>query len=280
MFSGYGFFDYKYDIEGYNGQDYNGPGRYIYIALVVVLTILFLILFRKAKKEQVDKYLKVLGIFMICFYILKTTWESIYDIMRTGSFNVGILPFDTCSIVMWAGLLAGFGKGKLKKIGECWLSTGGLVGGISAALFLQAFNYYPFFTFGAFYSMIWHLIMVFTGFFLIVVGRVELNMKTVLYGFVFHMAISIIVIPLNYFIGQDFMLYKSAGGAPFVQDLAALLIEKNLGFIVPIIMIIFYFGLFTFIIYASLGIKLLIKLISSLFAKKEEIKEETIKQEE
>ena len=276
MFSGYGFFDYKYDIQGYSGQDYNGPARFIYIGLVVVLTILFLILFRKAKKEQVDIYLKVLGIFMVAIYIIKTTWESIYDIARSGQFNVGILPFDTCSIVMWAGLLAGFGKGKLKKIGECWLSTGGLVGGISAALFLQAFNYYPFFTFGAFYSMLWHLIMVFTGFFLIVVGRVELNMKTVIYGYVFHFAVSLVVIPLNYFIGQDFMLYKSAGGAPLMESFATLLINNHLDFLVPIIMLIVYFGLFVFIIYFSLAIKLLIKLITSLFVKKEE----TVKQEE
>ena len=168
MFTGnYNFFDYKYNIAGYTGQDYGSVAQYIYLGISVVLLVALLVLLRKSSKERVMKIIKGTSIFMIVLYIAKTTWESIYDIKLSGSFNTGLLPLDTCSIIMYAGLLAGFCKGKIGKAASSWLATGGVVGGIATMLYLNAFKYYPFFSFGAFYSMIWHFLMVFLGLLLI-----------------------------------------------------------------------------------------------------------------
>ena len=103
---------------------------------------------------------------MCLFYIIKTTWESIYDIRLFVSFNTGLLPFDSCSIIMYAGLISSFSKGRIKKYADSWLATGGILGGFATMIFLNAFKYYPFFSFGAFYSMLWHFLMVFLGLFL------------------------------------------------------------------------------------------------------------------
>ena len=258
MFTGYNFFDYKYNIPGYNGQDYDNGGRYIFMVASIIIIFLFCILFRKAKKDTIQKYLKISSIVITALYIVKTTWESYYDISTGRGFNIGILPFDTCSIVMWASLLAGWGKGKAQKIGECWLATGGIVGGISNVLFLQALKYYPFFTFGAMYSMVWHLFMALTGFWLLVTNYVKSDMSTVKEALIFHYAISLFVIPFDYVTGYDFMLYLRAGGAPLVEDLASLLNKHHLQLITNIVVILFYFGLFTGIVYSSKGIKTLL----------------------
>ena len=256
MFSGnYNFFDYKYNISGYTGQDYGGIAQNIYLFGSIALLIVLLLILRKISKEKVLTIVRIVGIFMTLLYIGKTTWESIYDIKLSGSFNTGLLPFDTCSIVMLACLIAGFGKGKIKKMAECWLTTGNIVGGIATMLYLNAFKYYPFFSFGAFYSMIWHFIMVFIGLLLIVTNYVELKYKNVLLGFLFHLIISLIIIPIDFIFNFDFMLYHNLGGIPIFEDIATRFTEKNIQIINPIMMLILYFVAFNIIYVMSLIIK-------------------------
>jgi len=264
MFDGkYGFFDWKYSIAGYSGQDYDGMGRYIFLIASLVLLPLLAVIFRKAKHEKIRVYLAVVGIFLTALYIAKTVWESYFDITIGGGFNFSILPFDTCSLIMPAAIIAGFAKGKVKQAADAWLATGGIVGGISNLLFLQALKYYPFWTFGAFYSMIWHFLMVFTGVLMIVTNYVKLDFKTVLYAFIFHMAFSVVVIPIDYIRDVDFMLYRYAGGAPLIEKLGETMAAQNMHWVTTIVMIIAYFGCFCLITYFSLGVKKLVHLIQS-----------------
>lgn len=256
MFRGnYNFFDYKYNISGYTGQDYGSIAQNIYLFGSIVLLIVLLLFLRKISKEKVLIIVRIVGIFMTLLYIGKTTWESIYDIKLSGGFNTGLLPFDTCSIVMLACLLAGFVKGKTKKMAECWLTTGSIVGGIATMLYLNAFKYYPFFSFGAFYSMIWHFLMVFIGLLLIVTNYVELKYKNVLNGFIFHLIISLIIIPIDFIFNFDFMLYHDLGGIPIFENIATKFTQMNIQIINPIMMLILYFVSFNFIYVMSLIIK-------------------------
>lgn len=256
MFRGnYNFFDYKYNIQGYNGQDYGGIAQYVYLVISIVLLVFLLFKLRKSSKEKVKKIIRETSIFLLLFYIAKTTWESFYDIKLTGAFNTGLLPFDTCSIIMLAGIIAGFAKGKIAKMAQCWLTTGGVVGGIATMLFLNAFKYYPFFSFGAFYSMIWHFLMVFIGLLLIITEYVDIKYVSVLYGYVFHLIISLFVIPLDFIFNWDFMLYLNLGGVPIFEDLASKLTAMNLQFLNPIIMLVLYFIAFSIIYIIPLGLK-------------------------
>ena len=248
MFKGnYNFFDYKYNIVGYNGQDFLGLAQYVYLIISIVLLIILLIILRKSSKEKVLKTIRIVSIFLIIFYIVKTTWESFYDIKLTGKFNTGLLPFDSCSIIMLAGIISGFFKGKLKKIADSWLATGGIVGGIAAMLFLNAFKYYPFLSFGAFYSMIWHFLMVFLGLLLIITNYVDIKYKTILNGYFFHLLISFVVIPIDFIFNFDFMMYLNLGGIPFFENIASYLTSINLQILNPIMMLILYFIAFNIV---------------------------------
>lgn len=271
MFSNYGigdFFAYKgtFASMGYTGQDYDGGGRTVYLLVSLVLLLALWIIFRKASRKTILIIIRVLAIAWVSTYVIKTTWETICDItIGPGQFNEGILPFDTCSIPMIAGFFAGFGKGRIKKMGEGWLALGTIVGGVSTLLFLKALIYYPFFSFGAFYSMFWHFAMVFLGVLLLVTNYVELNMSMVLDAFLLHMLFSLIVIPFNYIRDYDFMLYRRAGGAPLLESLADKLHEQDLDFVTTILMIATYFGLFVGITYFTKGVK---ALIGKIFYKK------------
>ena len=60
MFNGsYSFFDYKYNIEGYNGQDFGSIAQYIYLFSAILLMILLLIIFKKSSKEKVITITKI-----------------------------------------------------------------------------------------------------------------------------------------------------------------------------------------------------------------------------
>ncbi len=255
MFKGnYNFFDYKYNISGYNGQDFGSIMQYLYLVISIILIITLLIIFRKSSKDKIIKITRVIGIFLIIFYLGKTIWESIYDIKLNGSFNTGLLPFDTCSIIMYAALLAGFTKGKIQELSLCWLATGGIVGGLSTMVVLNAFKYYPFFSFGAFYSMIWHFLMVFLGLLIIVTKTIDLKYSMVIKGFIFHLLISLIIIPIDYIYDFDFMLYHYMGSIPFFEDIGSKLIANNLAILNPLIMLILYFLSFNLIYFISLGV--------------------------
>ena len=248
MFNGdYNFFDYKYNIEGYNGQDYGGFAQYLYLIISIILLIFLLFPLRKSSREKVLKITKGASIFLVLFYITKTTWESIYDIKYSGSFNTGLLPFDSCSIIMLAGIISSFSKGKIKEYSDSWISSGCVVGGIATMLYLNAFKYYPFFSFGAFYSMIWHFLMVFLGLLFIVTNYVCINYKTILKGFIFHFLISLIVIPIDFIFDFDFMMYKYLGGIPIFESVATTFIEKGLVFLNPLLMLSLYFMAFNLI---------------------------------
>lgn len=263
MFRGsYNFFDYKYNIAGYTGQDFGGTAQWLYLAISFILMVLLLYLLRKSSREKVLKIIKGISLFLVVLYVGKTTWETIYDIKYNGSFNTGLLPLDTCSIVMFAGILAGYAKGKIQKISECWLATGSVVGGIATMVVLNAFKYYPFLSFGAFYSMIWHFLMVFIGLLLIVTNYVEMKYSTIINGFILQFVFSLVVIPLDFIFNWDFMMFLNLGGIPIFEDVATKLTSLNLQFLNPALMLVLYFVAFNIVFLIPLGIKKIIQIKS------------------
>ncbi len=242
MFTGdYGFFDYKYNITGYAGQDYGGPAQTAYLIASAVLLVLLLLILRGSSRERVRRIVGFTGVFLTLFYLGKTAWESYYDIRLSGAFNTGILPLDTCSIVMPAALLAGFGRGRAQRLAESWLATGGVVGGIGTMVRLNAFNFYPFLSFGGLYSMLWHLLMVFLGLLLIVTDENCCGRGTVHRGFLFHLVFSAFVIPVDFIWDFDFMLYRCLGGVPVFEGVASRLTEAGLVFLNPLLMLLLYY---------------------------------------
>ena len=258
MFRGdYHFFDYKGNIDGYSGQDFGfgGMAQNVYLIVSAVLLVGLLIALRRTRKETVRRIIGCLGIFLTLFYIAKTSWETYYDVQFFGEFNKGLLPFDTCSIIMPAGILAGFAKGKLQRMAECWVATGGIVGGLANMLFLNGLKYYPFFSFGAFYSMIWHLLMVFMGLLVIVTNRDRVRFSMVTDGFLLHFIVSAFVIPFDFIRGFDFMLYRDLGGVPFFESVASGFTERGMQFLNPVLMLALYFAAFSLIWLLAAGIK-------------------------
>ncbi len=238
----YSFFDYKYNITGYSGQDFESMIRYLYLAFsIIALPYLTAVLGHKGK-QSVVKLLKFLSVFLILEEIFKISWESYWDITTGRGFNAGgILPLETCSIFLYVLPFAAYGKGKAKRIALDWISSLGIMGGISYILFPMALKWYPLFSFGAWHSLMFHFMMVLAGLAIVASGLVEIRKSDVLYGFIPQLLMALIVLPLNYHFNWDYMLLRNASGIPFVEEIASGLASRNLGWITPIMVLTLYF---------------------------------------
>lgn len=245
MWSGdYSFFDYKYNIDGYSGQDFDGAGRMVFMLFSLISIPLLLFLFRKAKEKQVDIFLKGVAIFLPVLDISKCVWESYYDVTTGRGFNwEGLLPLYTCSLFIYCTIGAAFGKGKFKDWCLAWVATIGLIGGLSNVILIQGLKWYPFFTFGGMYSMVYHYVMAFTSLFIVVTKYKVFHMKDIWRAMGVHVAFSAIVIPIDYVFGWDYMQYYGAGGIPLLSDLSDKLVENGLRFLTVPMMLLLYLAL-------------------------------------
>lgn len=237
----YNFFDYKHFISDYHGQDFFGTTHLVAMAILTLLIVVLLVIFRKTKHANVEKYLKVLSIIVPILEVVKIVWESYYDISLGYGFNwTGLLPLYTCSLFIYTLPLAAFGKGKVKHSATCWLATIGIFGGLTNFYLTQILNTYPFWTFATFMSLYFHFMMVFTGLFIVVTKYKVFNFKDILYSWLPLAIFSILVIPVCYVLKADYMLYYYGNGAPVLPMLSSFFAKYNLRFIYTIIMVFGY----------------------------------------
>ena len=225
---GYRFFDYKYNIEGFT-SDLFGEEHIVYIISVFILTFFFCRLFRKTEHRTIGKLIKVMSVVMVVLEITKISWESWWDIKTGHGFNVGgLLPVYTCSLFIYAMLIAGWGKGKARDFCLSFITTIGTLYGAVGIVYCNGLNWYPFWTFGAFYSLFFHTTMFATGVFLLRSGYKTLDWDDALKALVPVLALALIAIPIDYILKTDYMMIWSGSGVPFYEDLAAWLASKGL----------------------------------------------------
>lgn len=218
----YKFFDYKYNIEGFT-SDLFSTAHIVYIFLAVVSVVIFSILFRNAEHKKIDIFLKVLSIFMAVMEIVKITWESSWDIKTGRGFNYGgLLPLYTCSLFIYTLLIVAWGKkGSVwREYSLSFIGTIGLLCGFIGVIYCNGLNWYPFWTFGAWYSLMFHYLMFATGVFVLATRFKKLEWKDIFRGWVPMLFLAFFSIPACYEYGADYMSIYSGDGVPLLENLA------------------------------------------------------------
>ena len=260
----YGFFDYKYNISGFS-SDLFSTAHIVYIFSVIIFSVLFGVLARNTAHKKISVFIKILSVLTVVLEITKITWESYYDITTGRGFNYfGILPLYTCSLFIYTLLGAAWGKGKFKDSCLSFLTTICMASGAIGVVYCNGLNYYPFWTFGAFYSLFFHSSMFFTGFLLIATGYKKLGWKDVYFGWLPMVALAVIAIPVNFIIGSDYMQVYEGSGVPLMSDLAKILASVGLRWLFSLIMLASYMILSAVVIAVY---KLVNKIIYSKYRK-------------
>ena len=251
----YGFFDYKYDIEGFSSDLFSAP-HIVYVALVYVAGFAVCWLLRRTKRERVTAVLRTLAVLSLLLEISKISWESYYDITTGRGFNKeGILPLYTCSLFIYTLFAAGFGRGRAKEYALSFLTTISLLYGAIGVVYCNGLNFYPFWTFGAFYSLYFHSAMFITGLFLLFTQYKKLGWRDSLYAMIPILLLAIIAIPVDYLLKTDYMLVYSGGGVPLYEPLAESLAAHGLRPVYTVIMLLTHIPLACLVIGAYLLVR-------------------------
>lgn len=236
----YNFFDYKYNIENFT-SDMFSISHIVFIGLSFILVPLSFFFLRKAKHKGIDIFLKVFSIFFLVFEVAKITWESYYDITTGRGFNTeGLIPVYTCSLFIYTMLGAAWGKGKIRDYSLAYLTTISFLSGAIGIVYCRGLTYYPFWTFGGFYSLFFHLSMFAVGTLLLMTKYKKLEWKDMIRAWFPLVILSFISTPINYVYGADYMQTYSATGVPLLSKLADILASHNLRYLFTIIMTFLY----------------------------------------
>ena len=244
----YGFFDYKYNIEGFT-SDLFSTTHIVFIVLAFLSIIAIGILCRKADHKKITYFLRGLAIFVTLLEASKIIWESYYDITTGRGFNAGgILPFYSCSLLIYCLWFGAWGKGKARDVALTWLATIGMCCGIIGTVYTNGLNWYPFWTFGSFYSLFFHDAMFITGVIMLATRYVELDKRDIIKAWVPILIISFIALPVNSEYGADYMQIYEGSGVPLMSNLAKVLAAHKLRWLFSLIMIASYLILSSFVV--------------------------------
>ncbi len=193
--------------------------------VLVALTITWVILalrYTIKNKKDVSKIIKKCTIFVWILEVIIITFKiSTGGIAHVNNW----VPLYYCSLLLYAGGLSSFAKGKLKRVGDVFLATGGIAGGLIFILFpYTSLPTYPMVHLVSIHSFVYHGIMLYLGILINATNYIEFNKKDIVYYASLVGIVCIIAYIVNnifnsnlMFISQDFpgmpleILFKMLG---------------------------------------------------------------------
>lgn len=151
---------------------------------LIIVTIIGIIIALKntinKTKEEVKNIIKKCTVFLCIFEI----FIIIFKITTSGNIRNlnNYVPLYYCSLLLYAGLLSSFANGRLKRMGDVFLATGGIIGGIVFIIFPTTSLYlYPMFHLVSIHSFIFHGIMVYLGLIINFTNYIEITLNDIKY---------------------------------------------------------------------------------------------------
>lgn len=170
-------------------------GHFALISLTILSITVALKYSINKSKEEIYIIIKRTTIVMCILEVIKIIYSmsvnSLHDVET-------YLPLYYCSMLLYAGLLSSFGKGKLKKVGDVFLMTGSIIGGIVFIIYPStSLPRYPAFHILSIHSFLYHGIMVYLGLLLNSARYIELKKEDIKYFASFVGMLCIIALIVN-----------------------------------------------------------------------------------
>lgn len=184
-------------------------GHFIILTIVLIGVILALKFIKVESKKDVKKIIRIATLIVWILEILKTIFNYVVE----GGTNPNkMIPLYYCSLLLYAGVLSSVGKGKVKKIGDIFLATGAMVGGMVFLLFpTTSLPEYPVFHFISMHSFIYHGIMIYVSILVNYTKYVEIKLSDIKYysGMIFVICVAAYIVNSIFdsnlmFISKDF----------------------------------------------------------------------------
>ena len=132
--------------------------------LVIVTLALIAIAVKFTKVNEKNDLKKIIRRLTIVIWVLEILKEIYVFKMGNGSNLNKSVPLYYCSLLLYSGIFSSFGKGKLQRIGDVFLATGGIVAGLVFIIFpTTSLPEYPVFHFISLHSFFFHGVMIYLG---------------------------------------------------------------------------------------------------------------------
>lgn len=202
---------------------------------------------KNMKKDQVKEVIKKATIFLWILEIIKI----IFNIINYGVTAVNkYVPLYFCSLILYAGIFSGFCKGVLKKVGDVFLSTGGIIAGIIFLISpLTSLTTYPAIHFISIHSFVLHGTMVYIGILMLITKYVTIEKKDIIYYSAIIIAISAIAYIVNIVCDSNLMFISQNYPGTFIE-----IIYNVTGKLFPIVMVLAQATLPFYIVYGIYSI--------------------------
>ena len=153
-----------------------------HLLLFIITWLLILVAVKNTKIMQKEDIKKIIRKFTIVIWILEII-KIIYNFaIGKGAEINKVIPLYYCSLLLYSGILSSYGKGTLKRMGDVFIATGGIIGGIVFLIFpTTSLPEYPFFHFISLHSFFFHGAMVYLGIIVNKFKYVELKFSDIKY---------------------------------------------------------------------------------------------------
>lgn len=193
------------------------PFHIIMLMLSAAIIVTAVLLCRHAKASFVRRQIQILSLVLCALEIIKIVFNLLTG--HADSPN-SYVPLYFCSITMYAGLMAGFAKGEAKRIGEVFLATGGIIGGLAYLIYpLTSLTIYPPFHFISFHSFAFHTIMVYLGFLMLTTDYIKLRPGDAFRHALIICAVSLLALILNLATDSNLMFISRNYPGTFLEIL-------------------------------------------------------------
>ena len=223
------------------------PGEYLpcgmfsiqHFSLLSLTIIGIIIAIKNTKLNDKKDIKKKIIIVTISVWILEII-KIVFNLYIGNKDNINTyIPLYYCSILLYAGIFSAVGKGKIKRIGDVFLATGGMVGGcVFLILPTTSITTYPMLHYISLQSFIYHGVMVYLGIIINKSNYIEIENKDIIYysGLIFAMCFIAYIVNKNFdsnlmFISKDFpdnpitIIYKITGRFfPIVMSLTQMIL--------------------------------------------------------
>ena len=180
----------------------------ILLAISCLTVFLMLWLFGNISKEAVKRQIRAITVVIWILEICRIAYK-----LWCGDFKYpeSYLPLYFCGIFLFALLLSSFGKGSFKRMGDVFLATGSLIGGIIFVVYPStSLLYYPALHFISVHSFIFHSAMIYVGLLIHKTKYIHLELKDIMYHFVIVGIVCLVSWVVNEFTGCNFMFISRA----------------------------------------------------------------------
>ena len=172
--------------------------HFILLTIALICVVIALEYTKNMEKSKVKELIKKTTIFLWILEIIKI----IFNIKNYGINAVNkYVPLYFCSLILYAGIFSGYCKGTLKKMGDVFLSTGGIIAGLIFLVYpLTSLTSYPMIHYISIHSFVLHGIMVYIGLLMLVTKYATIEKRDIIY----YSAIIVIISAVAYVVNLNF----------------------------------------------------------------------------